>query len=211
MRHLALLLCLSLTIILPAQEDHSLSPYFVINVDSGESVPDFPLQKTSAEVEIAGVIADVTITQVYVNHSARPIEAVYVFPGSTSAAVYAMEMQIGRRTITAEIQERNEAQQQYQQAKSEGKTASLLEQQRPNIFTMNVANIMPGDSILVRMSYTERLIPTDGTYEYVYPTVAGPRYTGMGAQVYAVKDPVPPGAPTEGIPYTKQGIAPAYD
>lgn len=210
MRTLALII-FCVPILLAAQNERSLSPYFQVNVDSGETAPDFPLQLTSAEVEIVGVIADVTITQVYTNHSSRALEAVYVFPGSTNAAVYAMEMQIGRRTITAEIREKNQARQEYAEAKDAGRTASLLEQQRPNIFTMNVANVMPGDSIIVRMSYTERLVPTNGVYEFVYPTVVGPRYTGAGApKITAGNNPgmLPP---AEGIPYTKKGVAPLYD
>lgn len=193
-----------------ARNDRSLSPYFAVHVDSGEAIPDFPLQLTSADVEIAGVIADVTVTQVYINHSSKPVEAVYVFPGSTSAAVYAMEMKIGRRTITAEIREKQAARQEYTEAKQNGQTASLLEQQRPNIFTMNVANIMPGDSIIVRMSYTERLIPTQGVYEFVYPTVVAPRYTGAGADDYNAGLNNASGSAPQGIPYSKKGIAPTY-
>lgn len=205
------LLCILVPVLTAAQIDQSLSPYFIVNVDSGESVPDFPLQLTSAEVEIAGVIADVTITQVYTNHSSRPLEAVYVFPGSTNAAVYAMEMQIGRRTIVAEIREKHQARHEYTEAKEAGKTASLLEQQRPNIFTMNVANVMPGDSIIVRMSYTERLIPTNGVHEFVYPTVVGPRYTGAGAPDSTAGNNAGILSPADGIPYTEKGTAPLYD
>lgn len=211
MRYFALLLLLGYSLAVSAQNDRSLSPYFQINVDSGASVPDFPLQQTSAAVEIAGVIADVTITQVYINRSQRPIEAVYIFPGSTNAAVYAMEMQIGRRVITAEIREKQEARDEYENAKADGKTASLLEQQRPNIFTMNVANIMPGDSIIVRMSYTERLIPTQGEYEFVYPTVVAPRYVGAGAGDFNAQLKAGPGNSNEGVPYSPKGVESGYD
>ncbi len=80
------------------------------------------------------------------------------------------------RKIIAKIEEKNKARQQYETAKSEGKRTSLLEQQRPNVFQMNVANIMPGDVIKVSLKYTEMIIPEEGTYEFVYPTVVGPRY-----------------------------------
>lgn len=210
MRYLALLLFVGLPFLAYSQDERSLSPYFLIYLDSGEAVPDFPLHSTSAEVEIAGVIADVTITQVYTNHSTRPIEAVYVFPGSTNAAVYAMEMQVGRRTITAEIRERVQARTEYDSAKAQGKTASLLEQERPNVFTMNVANIMPGDSIIVRMSYTERLVPTDGTYEFVYPTVVAPRYSREGISVPLADLNGGIGNQVEGVPYSPAGVAPSY-
>src|SRR4051812_44855549 len=130
--------------LLSAQNERSLSPYFIVNTDSSGELPDFPLKLNAADVTISGVIADVKITQVYINHGKKPLEAVYVFPASTRAAVYAMEMKVGRKTIKAEIRKKEEARAEYETAKQEGKTASLLEQERPNIFQMNVANIMPG-------------------------------------------------------------------
>lgn len=190
------------------ENDHSLSPYFLINSDSANPAPEFPLKLNAADVTISGVIADVEITQVYINKSQRPLEAVYVFPASTRAAVYAMEMQVGRRVITAEIRERGKARQDYNTAKANGQTASLLEQDRPNIFKMNVANIMPGDSIIVRMSYTELLVPEEGIYEFVYPTVVGPRYTGANGSEF--NTPSTNNSAT-GIPYTRSGIKPLYD
>jgi len=86
-------------------------------------------------------------------------------------------MEIGDEIITAKIKEKEEARHDYEQAKSEGKSASLLEQQRPNVFTMDVANVMPGDIIRIELHYTEMITPTDGIYQFVFPTVAGPRYT----------------------------------
>jgi Ca-activated chloride channel family protein len=88
-----------------------------------------------------------------------------------------MKMVIGERVIIAEIKEKQKAKKEYEQAKKEGKTASLLQQHRPNVFQMSVANILPGDTIVVEMSYTEILVPEEGTYEFVYPAVVGPRYT----------------------------------
>ncbi|KJR43047.1 von Willebrand factor type A (vWA) domain protein containing protein [Candidatus Magnetoovum chiemensis] len=158
--------------------DETLSPYFFVQSDKPE-IDEFSLKSTTVEAEIAAVIADVTVTQVYENNGRRPIEAIYVFPASTKAAVYAMRMTIGERTIAAQIAEREKARTQYEQAKEEGKTASLLEQSRPNVFQMNVANILPGDVIKVEMRYTELLVPTDGVYDFTYPTVVGPRYTNQ--------------------------------
>ena len=181
--------------------DQTLSPYFVVN-GAAAGVEALPLKSTSATVNIAGVIADVVVTQTYTNSGRQPLEAVYVFPGSTNAAVYALRMQIGKRSVTARIEERNKARADYEAAKSEGKRASLLEQERPNVFKMNVANIMPGDTIQVELRYTELLIPENGTYEFVYPTVVGPRYTNGKSQN------------NDGFtstPYTKQGKIPAYD
>lgn len=152
------------------------SPYFrVIGETNTEALP---LVSTHADVDIAGVIARVNVKQTYKNSGSTPIEAIYVFPGSTRAAIFKMKMTIGERTIEAKIHEKEAARKLYEQAKQEGKSASLLEQQRPNVFTMNVANIMPGDIIQVDMTYSELLVPTDGVYEFVYPTVVGPRYDG---------------------------------
>ena len=128
--------------------DQTLSPYFFVKGDNPE-VDQLPLKETAAKVNIAGVIADITITQVYENKGKNTLEAIYVFPASTRAAVYSMKMTIGEREILAIIQEKELARQNYEQAMAEGKTASLLEQKRPNVFQMNVANILPGDIIKV--------------------------------------------------------------
>jgi len=146
--------------------------------DASESLP---LESTSARVNVTGVIAQVEVTQVYQNRGATPIEAVYVFPASTRAAVHGMRMTIGERVIIAKIQKRAEARDQYAAAKAQGKRASLLEQERSNVFTMNVANIMPGDVIKTELVYSELVVPEDGTYTFVYPTVVGPR-NPMGAR-----------------------------
>ncbi len=155
--------------------DQTLSPYFLVKSHDSD-VDRLPLKSTQAHVSISGVIADVTVTQVYKNEGHKPLEAVYVFPASTRAAVYGMKMTIGERTITAKIREREQARQEYNQAKQAGKSASLLEQQRPNVFQMNVANILPSEVIQVELKYTELLVPTDTVYKFVYPTVVGPRY-----------------------------------
>ena len=157
-------------------EDRTLSPYFFLKSDDPE-VDQLPLRSTSAVVNISGVIADVLVTQIYKNEGKRPLEAIYVFPASTRAAVYGMKMTLGERVITAKINKREDARREYEQARQQGKSASLLEQQRPNVFQMNVANILPGDEIKVELNYTELLVPTDRVYEFVYPTVVGPRYS----------------------------------
>ena len=169
------LLLLSAPVFAQSDAGRTLAPYFQVTTAGFHHDP-LPLKATAAAVNIAGVIADVEVTQTYVNSGELPLEAVYVFPGSVNAAVYAMQMQIGRRLITAKIAEKQQARQQYEQAKTAGKRASLLEQQRPNVFQMNVANIMPGDTIRVRMRYTELLVPREGVYQFVYPTVVGSRY-----------------------------------
>jgi len=85
-----------------------------------------------------------------------------------------MRMTVGQRVVEAQIMEREKARQTYEQAKQEGKTTSLLEQQRPNVFQMNVANILPGDEVKVELKYLELLEPEDNIYEFVFPTVVDP-------------------------------------
>jgi len=184
-------------------DDKTLSPYFFVKSESSET-EQLPLKATSADVNIAGVIADVTVKQVYVNSGKNVIEAIYIFPASTRAAVYSMKMRVGDRLITARIQEKQKARQDYEQAKSEGKNASLLEQQRPNVFQMNVANIMPGDTISIEMCYTELLIPEQGVYEFVYPTVVGPRYSNKPEATASTNDK------WVSNPYTHAGEKPDY-
>lgn len=154
----------------------SLSPYFLVEGDPG--VESFPLLKTDADVNIAGITAEIELTQVYKNDGKKTIEALYVFPLGVKSAIHAMTMKIGDRIIEADIEETAKAQKIYEQAKNNGQVASLLEQKRPNVFQMKVANIMPGDVVEVIVKYTEILVPEDGTYEFVFPTVVGPRYTG---------------------------------
>jgi Ca-activated chloride channel homolog len=179
-----------------SQAPKAASPYF--HVQGGEpGVDALPLKSTRVDVRIAGVIADVTVTQHYRNEGQRPIEATYVFPGSTRAAVHAMNVRIGERLITANIREKQQARIEYTQAKTEGKTAALLEQDRPNVFQMNVANILPGDSIAVELRYTELIAPTEGRYEFVFPTVVGPRYRSPSAQAST------PAMPS--VPYLREG------
>ncbi|HSU83572.1 MAG TPA: VIT domain-containing protein [Thermoanaerobaculia bacterium] len=157
-------------------QDRTLSPYFF--VENGDPAVDkLPLKETKADVHIVGVIADVVVTQVYRNEGSRPLNARYVFPASTRAAVHGMTMQVGNERIRAKIREKQQAKKEFEAAKAEGKSAALLEQQRPNVFTMNVANVMPQDEIRVELHYSELLVPTEGIYEFVYPTVVGPRYS----------------------------------
>ena len=151
------------------------SPYFFVKSDSPDT-DRLPLKGTEVNVRVSGVIADVTVTQTYRNEGQRAIEARYVFPGSTKAAVSGLNVRLGDRLITAQIREKQQAQIEYDTAKKEGKTAALLEQHLPNVFQMNVANILPGDDVKVELRYTELLVPSGGNYQFVFPTVVGPRY-----------------------------------
>jgi len=135
-----------------------------------------PLLHTDAVLDVRGLVVAATVTQQYANSSTAPIEAVYVFPLPHDAAVYDMEIHIGNRVIRSVIREREEAKRVYEAAKSAGKRAALLEEERPNIFTTSIANIMPGDHIDVRMRYVEPLRWEEDRVRLVFPMVVGPRY-----------------------------------
>jgi len=157
-----------------SQEDKTLAPYFFVQGDP--SIDRLPLKDTRVEISISGVIADVKVVQTYRNEGVRPINASYVFPASTRAAVYAMRMRLGDEVIVAKIKEKEIVKKEFEEAKNEGKSASLLEQDRPNVFSMHLANVMPQEQVEIELHYTELLVPTSGTYEFVFPTVVGPRY-----------------------------------
>src|SRR4051812_29408809 len=127
---------------------------------------DCPLKNTSVKTDISGFLARVRVTQEFENSFPFPIEAVYTFPLSQNGAVDDMTMIIGSRTIKGKILKREEARAVYDQAKTAGQTASLLDQERPNIFTQSVANIMPGDKLTIEISYVETLKYEDGAYEF---------------------------------------------
>lgn len=181
MKNLLVLIALSLGFSHGAKAQElarTLSPYFAVE-NSEPDVEAFPLAKTQVDVNISGVIADVTVKQTYTNTGKVPINARYVFPGSTRAAVYGLRFKVGERAVVAQIKEREQARQVFETAQREGKTATLLEQQRPNVFTMAVANVMPNDQVEVELRYTEMLVPEEGVYSFVYPTTVGPRYSNI--------------------------------
>jgi Ca-activated chloride channel homolog len=143
---------------------------------SGKALGFCPLKHTDVKAEISGFITRVNVVQEFQNPFNEKIEAVYTFPLPTNAAVDSMTMIIGDRVINGKIRKREEAQAIYENARQNGQVASLLDQERPNIFTQHVANIMPGEQIKVIISYIDTLQYEDGGYEFVFPMVVGPRY-----------------------------------
>ncbi|MDX6614710.1 MAG: Ca-activated chloride channel [Blastocatellia bacterium] len=135
-----------------------------------------PLKHTDVKAEISGFLTRVTVTQEFSNPFKEKIEAVYTFPLPQNAAVDDMTMLVGDRTVRGRILRREQAQAVYEAAKTNGQVASLLDQERANIFTQSVANIMPGEQIKITLSYVETLKYEDGSYEFVFPMVVGPRY-----------------------------------
>jgi Ca-activated chloride channel family protein len=147
-----------------------------IIVAPGERLRSCPLEHTDVEGWITGDVALVRVTQRFASPYDEPVEAVYVFPLPANSAVNDMVMRIGDRTVRGVIKERAEAKHIYEEAKRAGKTTSLLEQERPNIFTQSVANIMPGDPVEITIWYVQDLHYDRGRYEFVFPMVVGPRY-----------------------------------
>jgi Ca-activated chloride channel family protein len=151
----------------------------------GTPKAECPLKHTDVKADISGFLARVTVTQQFENPFKEKIEAVYTFPLPQNAAVDDMTMLVGDRTVRGKILRREEAQAVYEAAKNSGQRASLLDQERPNIFTQSVANILPGEQIKITISYVETLKYEEGAYEFVFPMVVGPRYipgNATGAQ-----------------------------
>ncbi len=135
-----------------------------------------PLKHTSVTGNIDGYIASVDVTQQFQNPYSSKIEAVYVFPLPENAAVNEFVMTVGERKIRGIIREREQAEKIYNEARSQGHVASLLTEERPNIFTQKLANIEPGKQIDINIRYFNTLRYDDGAYEFVFPMVVGPRY-----------------------------------
>ncbi|HEV8605269.1 MAG TPA: VIT domain-containing protein [Tepidisphaeraceae bacterium] len=150
-------------------------------VENETKLAPVPLKHTNVAVSIAGYIATVDVTQQYENPYSGKIEAVYVFPLPDNAAVSEFVMTIGERRIRGIIREREEAERIYKEARSQGYVATLLTQERPNIFTQKVANIEPGKKIDVNLRYFHTLGYNDGAFEFVFPMVIGPRFNPAGS------------------------------
>lgn len=142
----------------------------------GDMLGACPLKNTAVTADISGFLARVHVRQEFENTFGNAIEAVYSFPLSQNGAVDKMTMTIGTRVVRGKIMKRGEARKVYEAAKASGRSASLLDQERPNIFTQSVANIMPGEKVVVEISYVESLRYEDGAYEFVFPMTVGPRY-----------------------------------
>lgn len=135
-----------------------------------------PLKHTAVKAEISGFVAEVLVTQVFGNPSDKYLEAVYVFPLPENAAVSEMTLTVADRVIKGQIKKRAEARELYEEAKAQGKTAALLDQERPNIFTQSVANLPPGKEIRVTIKYIQTLAYDHGVYKFNFPMTVGPRY-----------------------------------
>jgi Ca-activated chloride channel homolog len=162
-----------------AQTEDAAGSGALITAIEEKQVP-LPLKHTDVRATISGYISSVEVVQQFHNPYSSKIEAVYVFPLPHNAAVNEFIMTIGERRIRGIIRERQEAEQIYQEARRQGYVASLLTEERPNIFTQSVANIEPGKEIDVTIKYFHTLEYVDGWYEFVFPMVVGPRFNPPG-------------------------------
>lgn len=159
---------------------------------AGNSLGPCELRHTDVSAEISGHVARVTLTQTFHNPHKDKIEAVYTFPLSHRGAVDRMSMTIGDRVIVGEVKERDLAREIYEAARDQGLVAALTEQERANIFTQSVANIEPGATIAVTLSYVEFVEERNGVFSFVFPTVVGPRYI-PGTPTTGDRPPLPEG------------------
>lgn len=150
----------------------------IIAIENGREI-SLPLLKADYDIEVEGHVATVSLTQTFLNSSKVPLNASYLFPLNQKSAVYAMEMRVGNEIIKAIIKRKAEALKTFKKAKTEGKVATLLTQHRPNMFTQNIANLMPGKAVTITLRYLQLVPKVDDAYELVVPMVVGPRYEGM--------------------------------
>jgi Ca-activated chloride channel family protein len=152
----------------------SLGGHMVAEVE-GQQIT-LPVLKTEITGDLQGDLATITVRQVFANPTLTPMNARYLFPLNKDAAVHAMQMQVGDELVIATIAKRQEARETFEIAKQEGKAAALLEQQRPNMFTQEIANLMPGLPVTITLQYSQVVPRVDGAYELRVPLVVGPRY-----------------------------------
>ena len=170
---------------------------FISTENSEQAADRLQLKGTDVEVNINGSIAEVTVKQKFKNNSDQIIAGQYTFPASERALVHGMEMKTGENISTAKIKEQKRAQEEFDSFKEEGKNAILLKKEEPNQFSMDMANIMPGETVDVELSYTELLIPTDMRYQFVYPVAAGTGYSDQSEADFNIKVNISAGIPIQ--------------
>ena len=131
---------------------------------------------TDVRMTVSGLVARVKVRQEFRNEGSDWVEGIYVFPLPDKAAVDRMRLRIGERFIEGEIREKEQAKKEYEQAKRSGKKASLVQQQRANLFTTSVANVAPGELVVVEIEYLEDLRYEDGRFSIRFPMTLTPRY-----------------------------------
>ena len=161
------------------------SPKLELFDSSGASVAPAIILKSDASMTLTGLINHVVVKQTYQNDNPFAVNARYVFPLPDESAVHAMTMRIGERVIKGQIDKKVEAEKKYQAAKNAGKQAALVRQQRANMFITNVANIGPGEQIVIELEYQEIIDYSNGTFAIRFPSTITPRYHTISANIEA--------------------------
>jgi Ca-activated chloride channel homolog len=159
-------------------EAKSISAGLLARLDKDGAMNDpCPLEHTAVTAEATGPVARVTVRQIFRNPTDGPIEAIYTFPLAAGGAVDAMTLRIGDRVVKGAIKTKEEARAIYDAARRQGKLTGLLDQERPNVFVQQVANIPPNAKVEVEIQYVETLRYEAGRYQFVFPMTVGPRYS----------------------------------
>ena len=177
------LFILNIFVVLVSFKSHAQSPKLELFDSQGLQVSSAIILKSDANMTLTGLINHVVVTQTYRNENPFAVNARYVFPLPDESAVHAMTMRIGERVIKGEIDKKNEAEKKYTEAKKAGKQAALVRQQRANMFITNVANIGPGEQVIIELEYQEIIDYSSGTFAIRFPTTITPRYHAISGEV----------------------------
>ena len=175
------------------------------NAGREDAVFEAPVLASDVAIDLNGQVARVRVRQHFVNPSPVWLEGIYVFPLPEKSAVDRLTMTVGQRRVEGRILEKQEAERVYRQAAAEGRKASLLSSERPNVFVTSIANIGPGEEVVIEIAYQDSAAYDDGTFSYRFPMVVAPRYTPSDNPVPMVRAPVEPlrpgalGVPTQPI------------
>jgi len=163
------------TVIVKADDIPTKGGVLYASVENGKKLI-LPLKKTDVDIDVTSGIVQANVTQTYTNDTHSTLEAIYIFPLPSNATVTDMELRVGNRIISSEVQEKKQAKRTYTKAKQQGRKTALLEQTRENIFKTSVANFHPGETVEVSFSYIEKMQYKVGEYEVNFPMVVGQRY-----------------------------------
>jgi Ca-activated chloride channel family protein len=170
-------------VLLASFKSHAQSPKLELFDSNGAPAGPAIILKSDANMTLTGLINHVVVTQTYQNKNPFAVNARYVFPLPDESAVHAMTMRIGERVIKGQIDKKVEAEKKYEEAKKAGKQAALVRQQRANMFITNVANIGPGEQVIIELEYQEIIDYSSGTFAIRFPTTITPRYHAISGEV----------------------------